>query len=162
VDSEFLLFEESDTADELGRPFLRNKRKFGDEYGSPMTVVYPRGLVRIRKYDFVHGTHFASKVSDFQAIARCIEEMHKAGIIHGDVCGFSMLHPHPEPVAGEPTIEKSLLIDFDLSSMVGTTDATYPPGYASRVPDNQFPRCGVQKKRYVEGSRLARTCCGDV
>jgi hypothetical protein len=59
-----LEFKESDNVDCLGKPINR-KRKSGDD-GSPSMVPYPKGSVLVIKYDFVIGSHFASKVSDFR------------------------------------------------------------------------------------------------
>jgi hypothetical protein len=142
VDSDFLLFQESDSVDKLGHPTKKGER--GDDNSPPKTVAYPRGSVRIIKYKFVNGTHFASKVSHFLQIAKCIEDMHKAGIIHGDVRGFNMLHPHPKFVVGQ--IEMSLLIDFDLC---GSPGDKYPPGYSERVIENQFDRCGSKEENMM-------------
>jgi hypothetical protein len=128
-------FKESSTVDTLGKP--ARKRGHGDD-SPPETVSYPRGSVQIIKYEFVNGTHFASRVSHFQQIARCIEDMHKAGIVHGDIRGFNMLHPHPGPGPGR--IQQSRLIDFDLCGSPGVD--VYPPGYSSRVMDNKYSRSG--------------------
>jgi hypothetical protein len=139
VDSEFLLFKESPSVDRLGHP-----SESGD---SPETVPYPKGSVRIIKYKYVHGTHFASKVSHFQAIAKRIKEMHEAGIVHGDVRGFNMLHPLPESsdATGEQqTIRESLLIDFDLC---GSEEDKYPPGYSERVIENEYHRAGKANQK---------------
>eukprot|EP00978_Attheya_sp_CCMP212_P019115 scaffold53159_cov34-Attheya_sp.AAC.1 len=105
VETHFL-FEESNSLNVLGEP--TRKRGRGDD--SPKIVLYPKGSVLVIKYDFVNGTHFASRVSHFEAIAEWITKMHKDGIIHGDIRGFNMLHPHPKSVPGG--IEESLLIDF--------------------------------------------------
>jgi hypothetical protein len=138
VDSDFFLFQESESVDKLGHP--SRKRERGDD-DLPNILAYPTGSVRIIKYSFVNGTHFASKVSHFQEIARCIKEMHNAGIIHGDVRGFNVLHPHPTPVEGN--IEKSLLIDFNLCGAPGDK---YPPGYSTTVTENKFTRRGTAKR----------------
>jgi hypothetical protein len=87
-----------------------NKR--ARETHDPVTVSYPNGSGLVIRYPFINGTHFASKISHFQDIAQCISTMHDAGIVHGDIRGFNMLHPHPEPVPGGMT--KSCLIDLDL------------------------------------------------
>ena len=130
----YLEFEESESIDVLGRP--TKKRSYGED--DPNTVSYPRGSVIVIKYKFVDGTHIASKVSHFREIAYCISCMHQAGIVHGDIRGFNMLHPHPE--YKETGITKSQLIDFDLFGSHGQD--TYPPGYAPDVKENQFPRAG--------------------
>ena len=137
-----LLFQESSSVDPLGRPVGGRKRGRGSNstHGSS-TVPYPKGSVRIIKYSYLHGTHFASKVSDFLNIAYAIAEMHKADIIHGDIRGFNMLHP----IAGDSnSLERSKIIDFDLC---GTTkNDCYPPGYSETVQDNNWPRCGKEMK----------------
>jgi hypothetical protein len=99
VETEYFLFKESETADPLGGPL-------GAEKDAPKTVPYPTGSVRVIKYKFVNGTHYASKVSHFQEIARCLEEMHKAGFVHGDVRGFNMLHPYQEMSAAAQAVEQ--------------------------------------------------------
>jgi hypothetical protein len=148
VESDFFLFEESASVNPLGRP-----SQSGDD--SPETVSYPNGSVRIIRYDYVHGTHFASKVSHFLHIARRIEEMHAAGIVHGDVRGFNMLHPMPPEPSGAPgeqqTIGESLLIDLS-----GFETDKYPPGYSGKKSlTTNFIGLAKQTKN-EEGSRLVR------
>jgi hypothetical protein len=95
---------------------------------------YPEGEVTIIRYPYVEGVHFASLVSHFKDIASCIEEMHKVGLVHGDIRGFNMLHPT------EGGIKNSLLIDFDLTGKA--TIDTYPPHYATTVFENLHVRSG--------------------
>jgi hypothetical protein len=102
-----------------------------------LSASYPKGSVLVLKYDFVNGGHFASKVSHFQAVAKCITSMHEAGILHSDVRGFNMLHPVDGVHGG---ISTSRLIDFDLCGERGFDK--YPPGFATSVSDNIFPRYG--------------------
>jgi hypothetical protein len=130
----YIEFNEATSIDVLGKP--TRKRPNGED--DPETVPYPRGSILVIKYKFINGTHFASRASHFQAISRCISAMHEAGIVHADIRGFNMLHPHPVPVDGG--IKSSRLIDFDLCGTPGKDK--YPPGYASDVRDNCFSRSG--------------------
>jgi hypothetical protein len=133
----YLEFEESDSVIEtLGK--LTKKRCYGED--SRKNVSYPKGSVLVIKYKFVNGTHFASRASHFQAVAQQIASMHAAGIVHADIRGFNMLHPHPHTEPVHDGILKSRLIDFDLcgSSRIDT----YPPGFASHIKDNMFSRRG--------------------
>ena len=103
---------------------------------------YPWGSVRIIQYNYINGTHVASKVSHFRQIAEAIRKMHENGYVHGDIRGFNMLHPHPLPKDGENEngITESRLIDFDFS---GKEDEDfYPTGYATIVMDNAKKRAG--------------------
>ena len=131
-----LEFNESESLDVLGKPTRKRER----DSDPPTNVAYPRGSVVVIKYKFVAGTHFASKVSHFQQVARCITSMHEADIVHGDIRGFNMLHPHPSPNTVSDAITRSCLIDFDLCGKPGVDK--YPPGYASKVDDNVLPRSG--------------------
>ena len=133
-----LEFNESESLDVLGKPTRKRER----DSDPPTNVAYPRGSVVVIKYKFVAGTHFASKVSHFQQVARCITSMHEADIVHGDIRGFNMLHPHPSPNTVSDAITRSCLIDFDLCGKPGVDK--YPPGYASKVDDNVFARSGKQ------------------
>eukprot|EP00980_Cylindrotheca_fusiformis_P022459 scaffold9316_cov90-Cylindrotheca_fusiformis.AAC.1 len=130
--AEELRFEESVDLDRLGKSSKRQKVESGWE-----RVPYPKGSVLVIRYKYLEGTHFAWKASHFEQIANCIASMHKDGIIHGDVRGFNMLHPHPEPKEGG--IDQSRLIDFDFS---GPSGSVYPPGYSKRVPENLYDRIG--------------------
>jgi hypothetical protein len=125
-------FVEEGSVEVLGKP--ANVRKRPNGAYAPNTVSYPKGSVLVIKYKFVRGTHFASRASHFQEIATCIKSMHKKGIVHADIRGFNMLHPVPGG------IEKSCLIDFDLCG--SPEEDQYPPGYASEVKDNVYPRYG--------------------
>eukprot|EP00980_Cylindrotheca_fusiformis_P019395 scaffold6663_cov92-Cylindrotheca_fusiformis.AAC.3 len=128
---ESVRFNESGDIAVLGQPEARQK-----------VVPYPKGSVVVIRYDYLDGTHFASKASHFQQIAESLAAMHEADIIHGDVRGFNMLHPHPNPKDGQ--IIKSRLIDFDLS---GSSQQVYPPGYKEHVPDNVMDRLGRPGER---------------
>eukprot|EP00980_Cylindrotheca_fusiformis_P005201 scaffold1116_cov66-Cylindrotheca_fusiformis.AAC.1 len=128
---ESVRFNESDDIAVLGKPEARQK-----------VVPYPKGSVVVIRYDYLDGTHFASNASHFQQIAESLAAMHAAGIIHGDVRGFNMLHPHPNPKDGQ--IIKSRLIEFDLS---GSSQQVYPPGYKEHVKDNVMDRLGRPGKR---------------
>eukprot|EP00980_Cylindrotheca_fusiformis_P026312 scaffold15807_cov124-Cylindrotheca_fusiformis.AAC.1 len=78
VESAFC-FKESDNVDDLGRPSKKEKNA-----GSILVVI---------KYDYADGSQFASNASHFLQIAKFVTSMHKAGIIHGEVRGFNVLHP---------------------------------------------------------------------
>ena len=109
-----------------------------------VSVPYGKGSVCVIRYRRANGTHIASKVSHFRDIARCISEMHHAGIVHGDIRGFNMLHPHPHAVETRGAISTSCLIDFDFSGNDGSDK--YPPGYAASVEENAFLRIGKPKR----------------
>ncbi len=143
VEQYFYINEESEHHDALGHPptpTSGHKRKRGVMHHT----TYPRGSVLVIKYRCVNGTHFASEAAHFLQIADCIKEMHALGVVHGDIRGFNMLHPHPEDRSVKDGISESLLIDFDLSGSAETDK--YPPGYSQTVPDNFFPRSGSADK----------------
>jgi len=155
-----LYFEESDKIETLGMPTPKNKKRRRSGDPAPSSVPYPQGSVRIIKYNYLHGTHYASKVSDFLAIAECISKMHKAGFVHGDVRGFNMLHPirntaqpvdpnDTQPAGSNDTqsIKTSMIIDFDLCGRADDEGALYPPGYSISVPENLNNRSGVENQR---------------
>ena len=128
-------YREGESVDcSLGRP---TTTKCGNRV---VAVPYGKGSVCVIRYRRVNGTHIASKVSHFRDIARCISEMHHAGIVHGDIRGFNMLHPHPHAVETRGAISTSCLIDFDFSGNDGSDK--YPPGYAASVEENAFLRIG--------------------
>lgn len=102
---------------------------------------YCKGSILVIEYEYQNGTHYASRVSHFLDIAVAISEMHECNIVHGDICGFNMLHPHPEAEG----ITNSILIDFDLSGEVEKD--VYPPGYSKNVPDNLLKRSGEAGKK---------------
>eukprot|EP00980_Cylindrotheca_fusiformis_P019723 scaffold6894_cov73-Cylindrotheca_fusiformis.AAC.2 len=150
VETEFW-FKESDNVDDLGKPLEIQK------YTPPDIVGYPKGSVLVIRYKYLEGTHFASKASHFEQVAKFIASMHKDGIIHGDVRGFNMLHPHPEPKQAGG-IKQSRLIDFDLSGPSGTS--VYPPGFNKTVPENVYVRIGKpweEMKKHHDCYELAST-----
>ena len=141
-------FKESDDVDELGRPSEKEDESRKRKH-SPLLTPYPKGSILVIEYNFVNGTHYASRASHFRDIVERIFEMHnysekgeqgEQGLVHGDIRGFNMLHPHPEDNEVEGGIKKSLLIDFDLSGKPNRDK--YPPGYSEIVSDNAFGRSG--------------------
>jgi hypothetical protein len=143
VETEFE-FKESIALDTLGWPAKGKRARDSDSPKSQSHTSYPNGSVLVIKYAYVKGTHFASRVSHFLDIARCISEMHGENMVHGDVRGFNMLHPYPaDSEEFKDGIEHSLLIDFDLSGLANSEEYRYPPGYQTSVIDNAFERSGV-------------------
>ena len=141
-------FQESETlADSkplptLGKPDSTKKRRHGSntpEYTKH--TPYPKGSILVIEYKFQNGTHYASRVSHFLDIAIAISGMHECEIVHGDIRGLNMLHPHPKPLPEAEGITKSILIDFDFSGKVEKD--VYPPGYSERVLDNRCKRSGA-------------------
>mmetsp|Transcript_14797 Transcript_14797/g.37254 ORF Transcript_14797/g.37254 Transcript_14797/m.37254 type:complete len:558 (-) Transcript_14797:822-2495(-) len=141
-------FQESETlADSkplptLGKPDSTKKRRHGSntpEYTKQ--TPYPKGSILVIEYKFQNGTHYASRVSHFLDIAIAISGMHKCDIVHGDIRGLNMLHPHPTPLPEAEGITKSILIDFDFSGEVEKD--VYPPGYSETVLDNRGKRSGA-------------------
>lgn len=140
LDAKMEIFQESDSIDPLGYPsnYAPNPHSRKRKKGLVSHTQYPRGSVCIITYKFVNGTHYASRASHFLDIAKSIEAMHKEGVVHGDIRGFNMLHPHPDAGIGK---KESVLIDFDLSGKA--EEDKYPPGYSESVKDNAHDRSGV-------------------
>lgn len=73
-------------------------------------------IVELR-YDFIEGSHSATKLSQFIGVLRTLRKLHVAGIVHGDVRACNIIF----------TTDSSHLIDYDLA---GTVGARYRPDYS--------------------------------
>jgi hypothetical protein len=118
----------------------KQKLSLPEMQGTP----YGLGSVVVIRYKYLKGTHVASKVSHFSAIASQIKEMHQQGIVHGDIRGFNMLHPFPdddERSNNNDSLQESCVIDFDLSGIDG--EDKYPLGHSQVIPETAGKRAGT-------------------
>jgi len=92
------------------RNFELLQRKLG-----AVVVVKAPDLVLL-KYNYVEGDHHATSARQFKSAIEALRELHKGGIVHGDVRALNMLFAE----------ERCTFIDYDFAGM-----KAYPANYVS-------------------------------
>ena len=81
------------------------------------------------------GSHKVSKIKSFIPIIKQLEELHKAGFVHGDIRAFNVVfgESETENKDGKKNVP-GFLIDFDFS---GEPGLSYPEGYNRNLDDGR-------------------------
>jgi hypothetical protein len=127
------------TAGYQGDTRARKEKEIRRIMGTPIEC--PHGSVVIIRCKYLRGTHEASKVSHFANIAEEIQKFHQQNMVHGDIRGFNMIHPYESENKRQNGVQRSCLIDFDLSGKHG--EGRYPLGFNSRIDESDENRIGT-------------------
>jgi hypothetical protein len=95
---------------------------------------------------FVRGRHFAESPAEFLPLVDQLQELHAAGLVHGDIRGFNTAFTEDG---------RSSFFDWDLGGKA--EQVTYPKGYRHQLDDGErFDRSGQAVRKLDDWYALTR------